>query len=347
MRTRHQTRQIQQKDLFVQQAIGHFFLRDPGGEGFGKEWRLDDSLVCRSDALHPYDTISLVPQAGNHVISLTTTTDGHCPATSTIGLRIIGNGSITSSTDASLICSGDSVTLSALGIESPRWMSVPFDSSLVGKEYQNVVTVAPKVTTTYTVQPMSDSRCLQNESNITIMVLQYPDPTIYTSRPAVELTNPSLHIEDRSPNSTSSQWTFSDGQTDEGPSIDHYFGTSDDSVWIALHACNEKRCCADTTVWLPVQVNAMWIPNTFIPSSETNNRFAFFTTLGITYYEIWIYNRQGILVYHGNDIDQPWDGIDLNGNPCPQGAYVYHYVYSCTQDPDRKHPGDGTVMLLR
>lgn len=318
-----------------------------GGEGFGKVWSLDDSVIFRSDATHPYDTISFIPVAGNHIVSLTTTTDGQCPASTAIALKVIGNSTITSNVDASLICRGDSVTLSALGIEAPRWVSVPFDSSLVGKEYENVVTVAPQVTTTYTVQPTGDSRCLQNASDITILVLQYPVPTIWTSRVALELTNPSLHIEDRSPNSTSSQWRFSDGYTDEGPSIDHYFGTSDDSVWIALHACNEMRCCADTTVWLPVQVNAMWIPNTFTPNLETNNRFTFFTTLGITYYEIWIYNRQGLLVYHGDDINQPWDGKDMNGNPCPQGAYVYHYAYSCTQDPERRHIGDGTVTLLR
>jgi hypothetical protein len=297
--------------------------------------------------LHPYDTVTFAPPAGNHVISLTTTTDGQCPATTTIGLKVIGNSTINSDVDASLICRGDSVTLSATGIESPRWTSIPYDSSLVGTDGQSIVTVTPQVTTSYTVLPMGDSRCIQNASEITIMVLPYPIPTIYTSRPAVELTNPSLHIEDRSPNSTSSHWTFSDGYTDEGPSIDHYFGTSDDSVWIALHACNEDRCCADTAITLPVQVNVMWIPNTFTPNRESNSHFTFFTTLGITYYEIWIYNRQGLLVYHGTDINQPWDGNDLNGNACPQGAYVYHYVYSCTQDPDRKHPGDGTVTLLR
>ncbi len=318
-----------------------------GGHNYGKEWRLDDSLYYRSDAIHPYDTVTFQPPAGNHVISLTTTDEGHCPATTTIGLKVIGNSTITSDVDASLICAGDSVTLSALGIEDPRWLASPYDSSLVGSDGQNIITVAPQVTTSYTVVPMGDSRCIQNASDITIIVLPYPIPTIYTSKPALELTNPKLHIEDRSPNSTSSHWTFSDGQTDEGASIDHYFGTSGDSVWIALHACNESRCCADTAISLPVQVNALWIPNTFTPNREPNDHFTFFTTLEMTYYEIWIYNRQGLLVYHGNDINQPWDGNDINGNACPQGAYVYHYVYSCTQDPDRRHPGDGTVMLLR
>lgn len=318
-----------------------------GGENFGKEWRVDDSLLFRSDATHSYDTISWVPEAGNHVIELTTTTDGQCPATSTIGIKVIGNGTISSSVDASLICRGDSVTLSAAGLDDPHWISIPYDNSLEGTDGQQVVTVAPQVTTSYTVQPMGDNRCLQNLSEITIIVLPYPIPTIYTNKPALELTNPNLHIEDRSPNSTSSHWTFSDGYSDEGASINHYFSISGDSVWIALHSCNEDRCCADTTVSLPVQVNALWIPNTFTPNREPNDHFTFVTTLDMTYYEIWIYNRQGLLVYHGDDINKPWDGTDLNGNACPQGAYVYHYVYSCTQDPDRKHPGDGTVTLLR
>jgi hypothetical protein len=26
---------------------------------------------------------------------------------------------------------------------------------------------------------------------------------------------------------------------------------------------------------------------------------------------------------------------------------VYHYVFSCMQDPTRRHTGDGTVTLLR
>ena len=317
------------------------------GEAYRKVWSIDDSVAFTSDVAHPYDTVSWVPTVGDHILSLTTTTDGQCPATTSIALKVIGNSTITSSVDASLICRGDSVTLNAAGIDQPRWVSTPYDSSLVGTDGKSIVTVTPQVTTTYTVVPMGDSRCLQNASDITIMVLPYPIPTIYTNKPALELTNPKLHIEDRSPNSTSSHWTFSDGFTDEGASIDHYFGTSGDSVWIALHACNEERCCADTSITLPVQVNALWIPNTFTPNREPNDKFTFFTTLEITYYEIWIYNRQGLLVYHGTDINQPWDGNDLNGNSCPQGAYVYHYVYSCTQDPDRKHPGDGTVMLLR
>lgn len=318
-----------------------------GGEGLTKEWRLDDSTMYRSDSIYSYDTVSFAPPTGTHVVTLTTTTDGQCPATSSATFKVIGNINITSDTDVSLICRGDSVTIKALGLDHPRWSSIPYDSSLVGSDDQSIVTVAPQVTTTYTVQPLVQNRCVQDAADITIDVIPYPIPTIFTNSHALELTNPSIHLEDRSPNSTSSRWTFSDGLTEEGARINHLFVAASDSVWIALHTCNKNLCCADTSISLPVQVNAIWIPNTFTPGYKTNKRFTFYTTLEITYYEIWIYNRQGLLVFHGDDINMSWNGTDINGNPCPQGTYVYHYVYTSTQNPKCPLSGTGTVTLLR
>lgn len=318
-----------------------------GGEGYEKEWRIDDSMAYRSDAQHPYDTVTFSPAPGNHVISLTTTTDGQCPATTTIGLKVIGNNTITSNVDASLICRGDSVTLSALGIDLPRWTSSPYDSSLVGTDGQNVVTVAPQVTTSYRVEPTGNSRCIQNASDITIIVLPYPEPTIWTSKPYVDITDPALTVEDRSPYGNSSQWNFSDGQVAVGHRLTHTFDAMEDSVIIVLHTCNENRCCSDTSVTLPMQVNALWVPNTFTPGENTNGTFAFISTIPVTEFEIWIYNRYGLLVYHGTDFEKGWDGRDMNGNPCPQGTYAYFYSYTLSIEPDRTHTAIGTATLLR
>lgn len=311
-----------------------------------KTWQIGDSVLV-STPQNPLDTVSWTPDLGTTLVQLTTTVDGLCPSTTTALVKTLGNTTITSSVDASILCLGDSVVLSAEGLEQPRWLSVPYDSSLASATGQSTVTVSPRTTTTYTVLPTQDTRCMQNESNITILVLPYPIPTIWTSRPFVDLVNPLLSIEDRSPYSNSSLWTFSDGLSDEGERIEHYFGTSGDSVSISLHTCNEQRCCSDTTVSLPVQVSALWIPNTFTPDDIQNNRFTFYTTIDITYFEIWIYNRWGGLVYHGTDINQGWDGRAIDGTPCPFGAYAYHYVYSTSQDPTRRHSDNGTVTLLR
>ena len=318
-----------------------------GEEELTKVWLLNDSIIFCSDATHTYDTIVFDSPVGTHVITLTTTTDGQCPASSSRTFKVMGNSSVTSNTTSSLICRGDSVTLSAAYIDQPHWESVPNDTSLMGTDGQNTVTVTPQVTTTYTVLPTVQNRCEQSSANITIRVIPYPIPTIRTNRTALELTNPSLHIEDHSPHSTSSHWSFSDGLSDDGPRIDHLFVAADDSVWISLHTCNKDICCADTSIFLPVQVNTIWIPNTITPNLKFNNRFSLITTLEMTDYDIWIYSRQGLLVYHSNDINMSWDGTDMNGNPCPQGTYVYYYVYSCTLNPKTPQSGKGTVTLLR
>lgn len=312
-----------------------------------KIWHIGDSLTYTSDDQHSYDTIVWTPTVGITTVTLTTNTDGLCEGTSTTTVKCIGNATITSDVDVSLICRGDSVTLSALGVENPRWISMPYDSILGDGDGRNIVTVTPQVTTTYSAEPSGDSRCVQNASEITIIVFPYPQPTIWTSKSYVDITDPILTIEDHSPYSTSSHWNFSDGLTAEGKRLEHRFGAMDDSVTIALHACNEERCCRDTSITLPVQINALWIPNTFTPGQSTNSHFRFISTIPILEFEIWVYNRNGMLVYHGNDYEQGWDGRSTDGDPCPQGAYAYFYRYTLTSEPASPHTGTGTVTLLR
>lgn len=310
-----------------------------------KRWELDPP--CAFTTNDDGNSITFNPPIGLTTISLTTTTDSLCPATATSVVKVLGNTTITSDVDASIICAGDSVTLRADGLEDPRWASSPRDPSLDSQQGNNTVVVHPQTTTTYSVYPAQASRCIQNESAITILVLQYPQPTIWTSRPYVDISDPVLNLEDRSPYSNSSHWTFSDGTTLEGARVQHQFGIEGEAVDITLHTCNEELCCADTTITLPVQINALWIPNTFTPDAPNNKRFSLVFTVPIVKFEIWIYNRQGLLVCHSEDLDFAWDGRATDGTPCTQGAYVYFYRYATAYHPDRNITGEGTVTILR
>lgn len=89
---------------------------------------------------------------------------------------------------------------------------------------------------------------------------------------------------------------------------------------------------------------AFWFPNVFTPGLDGNNRFGCIASCEVTEFELYIYNRMGLLVYHTQDIHAPWDGT-RQGQPLPQGAYVYTYRL---RTPDRMvHQGTGTVTLLR
>jgi gliding motility-associated-like protein len=62
-------------------------------------------------------------------------------------------------------------------------------------------------------------------------------------------------------------------------------------------------------------------------------------------FEIYIYNRQGLLVHYSDDPNAPWDGTLSNGEPAPQGTYAWfcRYAYS----PMATQTARGTVTLLR
>lgn len=87
----------------------------------------------------------------------------------------------------------------------------------------------------------------------------------------------------------------------------------------------------------------LWFPNVFFPNAETNNRFLIQTSLPVESFEMTIYTRTGMLVWHSEDINQMWDGT-RDGTPVPQGAYVYHWRLKSN---NRVRSGLGTLTLLR
>lgn len=87
----------------------------------------------------------------------------------------------------------------------------------------------------------------------------------------------------------------------------------------------------------------LWFPNVFTPDAETNNRFVIQTSLPVESFEMTVYSRDGLLVWHSEDINQMWDGT-RNGTPMPQGAYVYHWRLKSN---NRVRSGLGTITLLR
>lgn len=89
-----------------------------------------------------------------------------------------------------------------------------------------------------------------------------------------------------------------------------------------------------------------YIPNVFTPTQPTNNTFCP-TILDVdeNNYIIFIYNRQGTLVFSTNNLNNCWNGKSSQGQPCPQGVYTYTIRV-------RRYTGglniiNGQILLLR
>lgn len=61
-------------------------------------------------------------------------------------------------------------------------------------------------------------------------------------------------------------------------------------------------------------------------------------------FEIHLFNRWGLLVWHTTDIADRWDGTH-NGSPVPQEAYVYRWYMKDIHGKEWR--GTGMVNLVR
>ncbi|MBP1646185.1 MAG: Microbial collagenase precursor [Bacteroidetes bacterium] len=87
----------------------------------------------------------------------------------------------------------------------------------------------------------------------------------------------------------------------------------------------------------------LYIPNGFTPTLETNNIFKP-AYLSLISYEMYIYHRNGNLVFTSKDINYGWNG-QYKGKLCEQGAYVY--IVKFINLKGEQYVQKGTVNLIR
>ncbi|MFC1732216.1 gliding motility-associated C-terminal domain-containing protein [candidate division KSB1 bacterium] len=89
------------------------------------------------------------------------------------------------------------------------------------------------------------------------------------------------------------------------------------------------------------------VPKAFSPNYDGINDFFKVTGKDISKFEIYIYNRQGQLVYKSEDINTVWDG-KYNGCKAQGGIYVWVIEYEGYDQKMKafKHTIKGNLTLL-
>ena len=105
--------------------------------------------------------------------------------------------------------------------------------------------------------------------------------------------------------------------------------------------------CADSALALiPVQRSGLFIPNAFTPGLSENSTFGA-EGVDIAHFEMSVYDRRGILVFQADDLSDRWNGLSINGDSCPAGAYIYIVRYADRYFPNVYQTLQGTVLLIR
>ena len=140
------------------------------------------------------------------------------------------------------------------------------------------------------------------------------------------------------------EWTIL-GQIDTARKVTFCYPTDYDSVEVTLLAYDRHGCfdMASTVVYLDYTV--FWAPNVFTPD-EQSNRLFLVTSDGVLKGEVQVFDRAGRHITTFDLLTGSWDGTK-NGNPCPQGSYVWHIKYTSLSKPQIENEAIGTVTLIR
>ena len=140
-----------------------------------------------------------------------------------------------------------------------------------------------------------------------------------------------------------SYYTWIDGRTYHESTTKPYV------AYIAQNGCDSIIYLHLTVVPTPGIVtpdsSTLWVPNAFTPDENANKLFAI-TCNDVISAEVSVFSRQGLLVCTFDGLVSAWDGTH-NGQPCPQGSYVYIINYRIKTQPHNWLRKTGTVLLLR
>ena len=155
----------------------------------------------------------------------------------------------------------------------------------------------------------SDKGCVIKDT-ITNMITSYPIPTAaFTYGPEpTNIYDAEITFIDNSIIASQWLWDLGDGSssTDQNP-VHHYVDSG--SYYVTLYMENMYGCKDTTSKMVRIDPTfAIFIPNAFTPDGDNVNDFFFVKGYGITQLETLVFDRWGVLVYEGYQLDSKWDG---------------------------------------
>jgi gliding motility-associated-like protein len=199
----------------------------------------------------------------------------------------------------------------------------------------------------------SDSGCT-NSKEYKSLITVYPMPTAnYVINPDPgNVVTPLEYFTNQSMNYTRWYWTFGDGgyKTDSlNASPTHFYNSETANTYYTNLIVINEYGCSDTAM-VPIEIGpefAFYVPNAFTPfgSDGINDQFTGIG-IGISKYDMWIYDRWGEMLYYSNDIKLGWDG-KRQGKSQEVKQEVFVYKIKVLDVLGKAHNYVGHVTLLR
>jgi len=224
----------------------------------------------------------------------------------------------------SAFCYGDSIQLTASGATSYKWST--------GHTTNSIYVRKPGL---YKVAGLSPIGCEQSVS-VNIDEVALPESNFIMLNPTVDVRHSTLKCFVVGPKpDVEYNWEMGDGGFETGTTIQHRYSgvlNADLQYKVTMKATNTTGCTTETTKSVEI---VPFFPNVFTPNGDGINDLLM---QGI---EIFVYDRNGILLYNGNaGWDGKYKGKDMDSD-------TYFYIANYTDRNQQHQTKKGSVTLMR
>ena len=257
--------------------------------------------------------------------------------------------------DSGAYCEGGYATLKANTTGNYiTWTSSPYDPTMNGQDHNFTIYVSPDRYTEYTatvdIRPYNcrstDVHAVNKPAKVEARMSMSPEEITaenlqcaFTDVSVGTIVYREWLFHERIP--TIPDKLFFGDQT-----VNYTSSIENDTLEVRLIVVNDEGCY-DTAVNLyPVFRGDVWVPNAFTPGRIGANRLLKVGHYNLLEYELFIYTREGLLVFHSTDPDLSWDGT-YNYRDCKAGSYVYVLHYRTKSRPSESYEKKGSVLLIR
>ena len=228
-----------------------------------------------------------------------------------------------------------------------RWSCTPYNYEITGHLHDDNITVTPNTTRTYKLYMayMLDSLC-GHDTTLVIHEIGTMKASPVATPTMADYDNSTIILKDNTPDAVGRHWYAIGSEIGNTQTIEYSYPIYLDSVIITLDAYNMYDCHDTASLIIRFMTEGIYVPNVITPARRDNT---FFQVVGSSLMdgEIWIFNRQGVLLWYSDNINERWYGTKQDGTPLPQGTYVYLLRYRKTPEPDIWIRKKGTVTVIK
>ncbi|MBL0102639.1 MAG: gliding motility-associated C-terminal domain-containing protein [Bacteroidetes bacterium] len=194
---------------------------------------------------------------------------------------------------------------------------------------------------------ISDNGC-RADAVVPASVIVNPNPVadFAVSNSDVSIFNPVVDFTNLSQLAVAGSWNFGDSQISNELNPQHTFPDTG-TYEITLIVRSDKMCYDTLRKMIHVRDEfAIYFPNAFTPNNDGINEMFKPFGVGVSSFEMTVFDRWGMEIFVTDNIEKGWDGnFRGDGRQCQGDTYVY--LAHAIDSGGRNHEFVGKINLVR